>query len=92
MVTPTLMSFLLDRARLEIQYSAAVGWFLRRELLPNLLDVIRVDVVEETSTVPLVLGVVQHRCHRVGHVDYTTRITASLFGKKKEKTIIINFV
>lgn len=74
----TLVSFLLDGARLEIQYPAAVGGFLRRELLPHLLDVVRVDVIEEAPAVPLVLGVVQHRCHRVGHVDYTARITASL--------------
>lgn len=87
----TLVALLLDGARLEIQYPAAVGRLLRRQLLPHLLDVVRVDVVEEAPAVPLVLGVVQHWRHRVGHVDDSARITASLWWEGRKESRLVQF-
>jgi len=72
------MSLLLDSARLEIQNAsrrAIATVLLRAQLVPHLLQVVRVHKVEQTPVRPLAGRVPQHRLHRVAHVDDVARVT-----------------
>lgn len=49
------MSLLFDGASLEVQDAALVGWFLCAELLPNLVHVLRVNVIIHAGPKPVTL-------------------------------------
>lgn len=48
------------------------GVFWSAELFPQFVHIIRVNLVIQGATKPLSLRMVEHRCHRVRHVDHTT--------------------
>ena len=50
------------------------GVFWSTELFPQLVHIIRVDLLIQSAAKPLRLGMVQHRCHRVRHVDHPARL------------------
>lgn len=69
------MSLLFHRACLQVQYPPCILRLLRRQLLPHLVHVVRVETVVETGPVPVILRVIQDGLYRVRDVDHSSGIT-----------------
>lgn len=77
------MPLLLDCASFQIQYSSRVLGLLRGQLLADFFAIVRMNVIEETGAVPIVLAVIQDRRHRIGYVDNSSFIA----GNNKQESI-----
>lgn len=72
----TLMALLLDGTGLEVENATSMLWLSCAQLLPDLVRVVRMDLVVETGSIPIALGVVEDRCYRVRDVDDATGVAA----------------
>jgi hypothetical protein len=75
------VAFLLDRARFQVKNAPSIGRLLSRQLLADLLNVIRMQMIVQAGSEPIALCLMQDGSHTVRYVNQTTSVAR---GHKEE--------